>query len=549
MPSQFPGSLDSFPLDFDNDDPSSVTHPDIHNDVNDAINKIEGELGTNPSGGYATVKARLDDIVSSIPAINVKEDHGAVGDGVTDDTTAFQAAINACPLVTLMGGRTVRVGRITVPPGFYIVSSLTYPTDANYDGAPVAAITLEGPGGKWRTACIARKAGTNLPLLKLYGKEIRPGGPGTAITGSYNLNGPVIKGLQFAHNGVGSAPLIELIYAQNITIEGNEFAGNAGPALQGIGWQDSRIVDNWINYCGGTVSTVADGSVVGTESLRLLSNADGNPANTVFGYVQEIPCNNLRFTDNWFTNGVSGHSGVIAISYNRLTGGTSPHRIHFKGNKIENGAMGGNPVKILGGLGWGCAWISFIDSDFTGYSLVGGGSAISWVDMVNCNGINFHNTVFDDAGFAVTHAPLRLNGAKGVSLSGYLILNTGYVTVSGDTNFAALAHFVGGDNSKFSFGDYQNVSPRTALFSGTLPANLIGPARGGINTQTPGAVTTVTIVHGCNYTPSRVHVTPANAAARDAPNFHATVDGTNITLTFASALTAATSYSWHWQAS
>lgn len=45
--------------------------------------------------------------------VNVKN-YGAVGDGVTDDTTAIQAAITACP----------QFGIVLIPPGTYIISSL-----------------------------------------------------------------------------------------------------------------------------------------------------------------------------------------------------------------------------------------------------------------------------------------------------------------------------------------------------------------------------------------------------------------------------------------
>ena len=71
---------------------------------------------------------------------------------------------------------------------------------------------------------------------------------------------------------------------------------------------------------------------------------------------------------------------------------------------------------------------------------------------------------------------------------------------------------------------------------------------GGVSTQTPGAVTTVTIAHGLGGSPTWYFAQPAEANARGAPAFYLTVDKTNITLNFASALTAATSYSWVWAA-
>lgn len=72
--------------------------------------------------------------------------------------------------------------------------------------------------------------------------------------------------------------------------------------------------------------------------------------------------------------------------------------------------------------------------------------------------------------------------------------------------------------------------------------------KGSTSNQTPGAVTTVTIAHGLGVAPTVYHIQPADANARGAPAFFVTVDATNITLTFASALTAATAYTWAWSA-
>lgn len=74
------------------------------------------------------------------------------------------------------------------------------------------------------------------------------------------------------------------------------------------------------------------------------------------------------------------------------------------------------------------------------------------------------------------------------------------------------------------------------------------PMAGGTSTQTPGAVSSVTIAHGLGYTPGRFSVEAGDTNARGAPAFYLSADGTNVTLTFASNLTAATSYTWRWLA-
>lgn len=60
MASSYPGALDVLPTNSTNSTESEDTHPALHNDANDAINKIQAELGANPSGSKLTVLDRLD---------------------------------------------------------------------------------------------------------------------------------------------------------------------------------------------------------------------------------------------------------------------------------------------------------------------------------------------------------------------------------------------------------------------------------------------------------------------------------------------------------
>jgi hypothetical protein len=64
MATSYPGAVDAFPNpsgSTDVDDASAdLKHHNQHANVNDAVEAIEGELGPDPSGSFATVKARLD---------------------------------------------------------------------------------------------------------------------------------------------------------------------------------------------------------------------------------------------------------------------------------------------------------------------------------------------------------------------------------------------------------------------------------------------------------------------------------------------------------
>jgi len=68
VPTSYPGGLDSW------SNPTSTTamndaafqHDVLHSNHNDAIEQIEAELGTNPKGSFASVKARLNDIDNTL---------------------------------------------------------------------------------------------------------------------------------------------------------------------------------------------------------------------------------------------------------------------------------------------------------------------------------------------------------------------------------------------------------------------------------------------------------------------------------------------------
>jgi hypothetical protein len=68
MASTYPGALDVFVTTRADGTPMATTHAQDHDNENDAINKIEAELGVNPRGGSATVRARLDVIQPPSPS-------------------------------------------------------------------------------------------------------------------------------------------------------------------------------------------------------------------------------------------------------------------------------------------------------------------------------------------------------------------------------------------------------------------------------------------------------------------------------------------------
>ena len=75
MASVYPSALDTLATDKANETPTADDHKSHHNDLADAVNKVEAELGLSPSGAEATVSARLtglDSTIATLPASVVR---------------------------------------------------------------------------------------------------------------------------------------------------------------------------------------------------------------------------------------------------------------------------------------------------------------------------------------------------------------------------------------------------------------------------------------------------------------------------------------------
>lgn len=110
------------------------------------VDILYGEIGS-ARGGLPTLVERLDGLDAQMEekakqiediAVNVKaKPYNAKGDGVTNDTTAIQTAIND---VIASGG-----GRILIPDGIYLIDNLLIKHPANYTEWSIH-LTIEGTG-------------------------------------------------------------------------------------------------------------------------------------------------------------------------------------------------------------------------------------------------------------------------------------------------------------------------------------------------------------------------------------------------------------------
>lgn len=132
MASAYPGALDNFPTTRVDETPMATTHAADHDNANDAINKIEAELGVNPSGALATVVARLNAVDTSIsnleaaPSLNTQtgtsytlvaaDANKIVGmnNASANTVTVPRNAVTAFPIGTTIVLRQVGAGQTTV---------------------------------------------------------------------------------------------------------------------------------------------------------------------------------------------------------------------------------------------------------------------------------------------------------------------------------------------------------------------------------------------------------------------------------------------------
>jgi len=140
--------------------------------------------------------------------LNVQTAYGAVGDGVTDDTAAIQAAIDAANALT--NGATVYIPRGT----YKLASSLTPKSNVSIIGGGIAATTLLPYGAN--AAFINTTPTEGSPLTNFHMSDLCI--DGTNQSGTYNAN---IKGFhcEYLYRCSFRELLIQNTYATGLGID------------------------------------------------------------------------------------------------------------------------------------------------------------------------------------------------------------------------------------------------------------------------------------------------------------------------------------------
>ena len=236
-------------------------------------------------------------------------DYGAVGDGVTDDTIAIQAALTYA--------NSIR-GVVIIPPGTFLISSTLVPLNANIRGdggkikytgldhclvAPsvIEGVSFEGPGKATTSIAIKSEAGFKNQIIqctfRLFGTGIDISGSGQKVQRSYFAEcGTGVKVVKYPNNDPTTT----------FTSEKN--------------WYE--ICDNglWIDSTGATAGFIACTSIDDIwqlctgSGLRLQSATF--PFSLINPYTEQNSINPAHYAFNFINSNVCQIGGYRAGSNN-----------------------------------------------------------------------------------------------------------------------------------------------------------------------------------------------------------------------------------------
>jgi hypothetical protein len=269
---------------------------------------------TVPAGSGATDAARYGQmpkypdgttVATTVPRaawVDVR-DHGAVGDGATDDTAALRAAYAATPTG----------GLLFFPPG------LTFMCKADSTFAPV--ITASKKITFYSTSC-----GATLKLL-----AAAPNGSRMIQVSTADV---LVEGLTFDTNGISSATCVYAASCSYLTVRGNRFTDPGSGAL---------CINNAVTDC------LFESNLVTGRGYGVLVN--DQPGNTRLRFLNNTFRGNASGADAIEVNGSSNdHVDVSAIG-NTISGypGANPSTgfgIAFA--RVVGGVIAGNVVMDCG---------------------------------------------------------------------------------------------------------------------------------------------------------------------------------------------------------
>lgn len=272
-----------------------------------------------PGDPTAPLQATTKQYVDARSVVTSVATYGATGNGTTDDTTAIQAAIAACPAG----------GHVWFPPGLYVTSSpLVIPPNVTVEGSHGDTIWYTGASAI-PCAIMPSSSFSGAAVVQLLGKgDTSPAGSvdhvgarlrNLTIDGT-NLPSGNVRGLMIA--GLVREATVEWVTVRKTT--GAGFWLGAGPT-SGLFPASLRLRFCLADTCGNngyTISNVADSTIIDCNALGN-TNAGFNIAGFMNGQVAN--CRSEWSTQQgiyvtsgyWGTGQGSGGCNFLACSTDR----------------------------------------------------------------------------------------------------------------------------------------------------------------------------------------------------------------------------------------
>lgn len=500
-------------------------------------------VGFQQSGSGAVARTVQDKARESVSV----KDFGAVGDGVADDTSAIQAAIDA---VTLAGG-----GVVVAPPGAYLIAGdgiINIKANVILRGAGAATRFVSGTGGRnGNHVFVYLKDGAAIEDCRLSGSNFirQSGGPDfiafnkVGITTQGAATGVGIRVRNVGFEKFGFSHVFVFDGHRNVTITGCYTFGtqvgsyaNVDANYEVVSWNATldagKLADGSQAYC----LTNFYNSGTGTADVVISGGVHFNINDAFVG----INGNAVRhvITDNVFVKDTAGYYGGWGVDIN--TGDSCV----VSGNYIRGGSYGchlfgsksctvtGNTFETDRGV-----WVDDPSSELntiSGNTITLSSFSASVTPKIGIDFVGGVNNIV--VGNSINGASIA--GAKGILFSSGAIGNS--ITANQFANMAVGIESSGSaTDANFSFTNtYRNVTTRfprqinsnffqdvRGISGNSTNANNLGGAVTITDTATSQAVTFANIEPDANY---RIMMTPRSSSGTPASGSFVVVAPTSV---------------------
>jgi hypothetical protein len=493
---------------------------------------LQAGLGAVPT----TVQSKLRDVVSV-------KDFGAVGDGVTDDTAAIQAAVTAGNTILFPAGNYKVTSQISCTSGNWLVGEgagetfITAATDvspllfedpsvSDYTGAGISKLTVRGDGAAVTLVAVNEIWGFSAEHCRIYGQ--------TSV-----LNCLRISGYSF-EAWINSCRITDCTqygiylddtaskYANGTTIINCDLSGEDGATLIRSEANNVKIIGNWFEFAGTDGGTC----ISATKRLHIIGNkittgVNGDNSIYLASSVRGALVQNNRIVCNG-----SASKGIfidqardVAIQGNQFLIDSCDDIIHCKGSDAV--VIQGNTAQLIVG---------------GSYAIT---NAINVTDTAN-------NTTIDanTFGYLSTATGTGIQIANGCTNS-KLTKNTLFGFVKGidcNTNASAQRAIITG-NSVFTNTTRIEITNALDVYIKNNPGFVT--ENSGYPVSIPSGSTSVVVTHGLAMTPNYqdITLTPVDTTTNSVGPLYLTAKSSTTFTVACRADPGASGYKFAWKAS